>query len=362
VTRVSSVKRKSPDFSDFYKSSVFGEGMVMPIDSPFDPRAALVRTKYFNQYPQPLERWLWKQGLPQAAERVFWLHWSEGRRNGDWCSEIPVKRVALECCVDPSTVTRSYQLLKAKGLIQREDPGRDPANPFCQATAITEVRLPREFITELSRSPNRPQRDATAAPAIPSAASWVGELERSAAIAAPAQIESTPRAARSSREQSRALWNRASEAERARFFTASRDRLTSFEFDPDTQLSPEDRGQILAQLAQLAAARPTVPASSAPKAARTEARPRRLTVLELARVRKRILESVPAAAVAETLRQVIWAVEQGALQRFDLSLALNIAIKKIREGAWSRPHRMPPNWMPKGEPRERTVPEQCSAA
>src|ERR1700690_2593654 len=97
----------------------------MSIDSPFDPRVALVRTKYFSQYPQPLERWLWKQGLPQAAERVFWLHWSEGRRNGDWCSEIPVRRVALECCVDPSTVTRSYKLLKAKGLIRREDPGRD---------------------------------------------------------------------------------------------------------------------------------------------------------------------------------------------------------------------------------------------
>jgi len=44
-------------------------------------------------------------------------------------------------------------------LIRREDPGRDPSNPFCQATAITEVRLPREFITELARSPNRPLRD-----------------------------------------------------------------------------------------------------------------------------------------------------------------------------------------------------------
>src|SRR5450631_2539283 len=139
---------------------MFGEGLAMSIDSPFDPRTALVRTKYFNQYPQPLERWLWKQALPQAAERVFWLHWAEGRRNGDWCSEIPIKRVALECCVDISTVTRSYQALKSLGLIRREDPGRDPGNPFCQATAITEVRLPRQFLTELSRSPNRPQREA----------------------------------------------------------------------------------------------------------------------------------------------------------------------------------------------------------
>src|SRR5271165_785946 len=129
--------------------------MVMPIDS-LDPRGALVRTKYFSLHPKPLERWLWQQGLPQAAERVFWLHWEAGMRSGDWCSEIPLKRVALECAVDPSTVTRSYQVLKSKGLIKREDPGRDPDNPFCQATAITEVRLPREFLTELSRSPNRP--------------------------------------------------------------------------------------------------------------------------------------------------------------------------------------------------------------
>ena len=103
----------------------------MSLESSQDLRTALVRTKYFNLYPQPLERWLWKQGLPQAAERVFWLHWTEGRRNGDWCSEIPLKRVARECCIDPSTVTRAYQVLKALGLIRRADPGRDPSNPFC---------------------------------------------------------------------------------------------------------------------------------------------------------------------------------------------------------------------------------------
>src|SRR5271170_697922 len=124
----------------------------MSIESPFDPRSALVKTKYFSLHPKPLERYLWRQSLPPAAERVFWLHWEAGMQNGDWCSEIPLKRVALECCVDPSTVTRAYQLLKALGLIRRQDPG----NPFQQATAITEVRLPREFVSELSRSPNRP--------------------------------------------------------------------------------------------------------------------------------------------------------------------------------------------------------------
>jgi hypothetical protein len=348
----------------------------MSIDSPFDPRVALVRTKYFNQYPQPLERWLWKQGLPQAAERVFWLHWAEGKRNGDWCSEIPIKRVALECCVDTSTVTRSYQTLKTLGLIRREDPGRDPRNPFCQATAITEVRLPRQFLTELSRSPNRPLKELVSGETrgIRAVADCQGAASampitmpteaRSAGLPSVTPVETASNAAtrtpRSSRQASQAMWNRASEDERTRFFTASRDRLTLMEFDEHTQLTPEDRGNILAQLTQLASARPTVETGAAPKALYVA--PRRLTVLDLARARKRVLETVPGRGAPEILRQVIWAVEHGALRRFDMAMALNIALKKIREGAWSKPNRMPPNWLPAARERNRAVPEQCSIA
>jgi hypothetical protein len=335
----------------------------MSIESPFDPRAALVRTKYFNQYPQPLERWLWKQGLPQAAERVFWLHWMEGKRNGDWSSEIPVRRVALECCVDPSTVTRSYQLLKSLGLIRREDPGRDPSNPFCQATAITEVRLPREFLTQLSRSPNRPVKDSVpgemptvAAPAVTDSIDAATHPDLSPEIPA---IVPRPRP---SRRETQALWERASEGERARFFTASRDRLTTLEFDAGTRLSPEDRGQILAQLTQLVAAKPTSSARTVSAAKPPNAGPRRLNLLDLARARKRIVNAVPSGAAPEILRQVLWAVEQGALRRFEVALALNIALKKIREGAWTKPNRMPPNWALPARAGERALPEQCSAA
>lgn len=338
----------------------------MSIESPFDPRAALVRTKYFNQYPQPLERWLWKQGLPQAAERVFWLHWMEGKRNGDWNSEIPVKRVALECCVDPSTVTRSYQLLKSLGLIRREDPGRDPSNPFCQATAITEVRLPREFLTELSRSPNRPIKDPGSVE-IPTVPAPIGPAAAEK-IASATSPELPPGGAtrlpgsRPNRRETQALWERASAGERARFFTASRDRLTALEFDAETRLSPEDRGEILAQLMQLAAVKPTPTGRTVSAAKPPAAGPRRLNLLDLARARKRVVDAVPAAAAPEILRQVLWAVEQGALRRFDLALALNIALKKIREGAWTKPNRMPPNWMPAARAGERALPEQCSAA
>ena len=111
----------------------------MPGESTHDPRVVLKREKYFSVRPKPLEQWLWKAGIAPSAERVFWLHWQEGSRHPDWCSEIPIKRVAQQCCLDVSTVTRAYQLLHRLGLIRRQDPGRDPANPFQQATAVTEL-------------------------------------------------------------------------------------------------------------------------------------------------------------------------------------------------------------------------------
>ena len=247
-------------------------------------------------------------------------------------------------------MTRAYQLLKALELIRREDPGRDPNNPFQQATAITEVRLPRELVSELSKSPNRPSKSPAAAPA----EAGTTRVEQ--------PVQSAPQKARFSREETKALWSRASAAERSRYFVASRDRLTALEFDANTQLTPEDRGEILSQLAQVAAARPgsspskPISATPAPKGRRT------LSVLELARLRRQIQELVPNAVAPELLRQVIWAVEQGALQRFTSELAINIALKKIREGAWSKPHRMPPNWLPRELKLTRAQPEPCNAA
>ncbi len=323
----------------------------MSINPAHDPRSALVKTKYFSLHPKPLERWLWKQDLPPTAERVFWLHWEAGMQNGDWCSEIPLKRVALECCINLSSVTRAYQILKSLELIKREDPGRDPNNPFQQATAITEVRLPRELVSELSQSPNRPGKAAKTedqglqAPSEPAPEPAPGPVTR-----------------RSNREETQAMWSRASAAERAKFFVASRDRMTSLEFDTSTRLTPEDRGALLAQLSQVAAARPAVSALRPVSAAPTLKGPRRLSVLEITRTRKQVLELVPAPGAQEVLRQVLWAVEEGALQRFSAAMAVNIALKKIREGAWGRPNRMPPNWMPRAQPKMFAHPEPCDAA
>jgi hypothetical protein len=316
-----------------------------------DPRARLVREKYFTLRPKPLERWLWQQGLPQAAERVFWLHWEEGMRRGDWCSQIPLRRVAALCCVDPSTVTRAYQLLKSLGLIRREDPGRDPHNPFQQASAVTEVRIPKGLLMELSQTPNRIQINRLESHQLSSTT-----RQKQPDVAAPSPRVPT-------RAEIHSAWNRASTTERSRYFNASRVGVATIEFDSDTQLTAEDRGLLLSQLQQMAGARNR--SSEGSKSVRDPsvgarsgyAKARRLSLFALARTRQRVLETVAHHDASEVLRQVVWAIEEGALRRFDTPLALNIALKKIREGAWTRPNRMPPNWA-----RLAALPETCGAA
>jgi hypothetical protein len=325
-----------------------------------DPRVVLVREKYFTLRPKPLERWLWQQRLPQTAERVFWLHWEEGMRRGDWCSELSLRQVARECCVDTSTVTRAYQVLKDLELIRREDPGRAAGNPFQQAIAITEVRVPRDLLVQLGRSPNRVQRAkaATASPGGVQAPCDAPAPPNEPIAASSASGAVSPRLGLS-REEAAALMGKLSATERAAFFLASRDRRTAFTFDATTRLTPAERGRVLALLTQISTEMPTAtaqPQRPAPTVKTPDfAKPRQLSPLDAARLRKRIGELVPTAAQPEIFRQVLWSVEEGALRRFATPLAINTALKKIREGGWSRPNRMPPNWL-------RAVPETCSAA
>jgi hypothetical protein len=334
----------------------------MSIENERDVRAVLVREKYFTLRPKPLERWLWKQGLPQAAERVFWLHWEEGMRRGDWCSELALKLVARECCVDSSTVTRAYQVLKKLDLIRREDPGRDPSMPFQQAIAITEVRIPRDLVCSLGQSPNRARKGQNEAGSLQGGeGTQHNQAKPQAPIAAePPRAASKPAAATLSRTQASALMSKLSAHERSEFFLASRDRRGAMPFDETTALNPEERGRVLALLASISSETPK-PADKPSNAAAafaqvTYAKPRKLSPLEAARLRKTILQLTPTANGAELFRQVLWSMEEGALRRFDSRLASNIALKKIREGAWSRPNRMPPNWM------RGAAAEACSAA
>jgi hypothetical protein len=315
----------------------------MPTENAHDPRTRLVREKYFSLRPKPLERWLWQQGLPQAAERVFWLHWEEGMRSGDWCSQLPLRLVATQCCIDTSTVTRAYQLLKSLDLIRRQDPGRDPANPFQQATAITEVRIPKALLARLSSSPNRFSIKGL------NSSDPVTATRQDPPPPLPQAKPGAPDLARPSREHIQATWNRTSASERSRYFHASRNGAGSMAFDPDSLLTPADRRQLEIQLQQMAGARnlsaetgKCVQSVPAGLSAATQAR--RLPTLLLARIRQLLLQIVDGEGAPEVLRQMVWAAEEGALRRFEPSMALNIALKKVREGAWTRPHRMPPNW------------------
>ena len=308
----------------------------MSIKNERDVRSVMTREKYFSLRPKPLERWIWQQGIPQAAERVFWVHWEEGMRRGDWCSELAIRQVARECAVDTSTVTRAYQALKRLGLIRREDPGRDPANPFRQSIAITEVLLPRELLTSLSRFPNRHRT----APIVPTST----ELAASQPLPA-----NKPKATTMARQETQALLAKLSGPEKTAYFAASRDRRTSMAFDEQTRLTPEERGRVLGLLTSISTATPSAVVSprstvSAPPS-RSVNRPRRLSPLEAARVRSSVVEAAAAQDGPELFRQVLWSMEEGALQRFSPRLALNIALKKIRDGAWTKPHRLPPNWL-----------------
>ena len=313
----------------------------MSTENAHDPRVRLVREKYFSLRPKPLERWLWSQGVPASAERVFWLHWQEGLQRGDWCSEVPLKRVARECCLDLSTVTRAYQLLAKLGCVQRTDPGRDPANPFNQATAVTEVRVPRELLIELDRHPNRrsgslekpvnsapppaPEPTVTAAPEVPKPADPFAGLRGRDRLKALGQLTSAMSA-----------------AEESRYREALRTHQGHLEFDSDSRLSAEQRGRVLQFLSVLAIrpARAEHPAAPAP----VTRGPQKLSVFELARLKRDIQAATTSAAAPELMRQVVWSIEEGSLKRFPPIHALHIALKKIREGAWTRPNRMPPNW------------------
>jgi len=306
----------------------------------------LVRDKYFSLQPKPLQQWLWKAGVARSAERVFWLHWEAGHLNGTWCSEIPLKRVAAECCLDVSTVTRAYQHLTELGLIRRQDPGRDPRNPFQQATAVTEVRVPRELVCELKRFPDRRSTrvEVPVRAAEPRASLSVEERSETQ----PGTPESpTPRLSiREGLKRLSMLQAAMNAAEQAAFSDAQRTHRGHMDFAADSSLSAEERAEVLSWLSRMAA-KPARQSDQVPAegSAGASSKNRTLGVFELARARRELTAVMGASELSEVLRQVAWSVEKGALRRFAPRHALNIALKKVRSGEWLRPHRMPPNWI-----------------
>jgi len=322
-----------------------------------DPRDRLVGEKYFSLRPQPLERWLWAQRIPPAAERVFWLHWQAGLQRGDWCSELPISRVARECRVDLSTVTKAYQRLARIGCLRRTDPGRDPANPFQQATALTEVRIPRELLMNLDRYPNRRTQLAEKPVKSVRQADDAAQYDSTSPLSRPED----PFEGLSGRDRIKALGKLTqamSAAEQSRYGHAQRHRTAQMTFDATSKLSTVEQGRVL-QLLMILAADP-VQNAPLPGIVSAPMKTRKLSPFEVARLRRDIQHTTFSAAAPDLLRQVTWSIEEGPLRRFATLHALNIALKKIREGAWSRPNRMPPNWaLPLDAPAHR---ETCRLA
>jgi hypothetical protein len=318
-----------------------------------DPRTRLTQDKFFTQRPKPLERWLWRRRVPAAAERVFWFHWSEGARNGDWCSQFALHFIARQCEVDTSTVTRAYQVLKRLGLIRRTDPGRDAANPFEQATCITEVLLPPALLAELQAAPNRPSprtRPRGQAPTPLPVASAPPPRP-------PHPHEHLDLAQRRARlkELAAAL----SATEQDRWNKAICGSARNLDFDPETRVPAEIQAEIQQYLAAREAPKTVVLAPPSPAAA-APPRPRRLSVFDIARLRHGLQKFSSVQDADELTRQVLWSIEAGSLRQFGVMHAVNIALKKIREGQWTRPNRMPPNWLRKLS--DAAQPETCSGA
>jgi hypothetical protein len=311
--------------------------------------------------PKPLERWFWGQRLSASAERVYWYHWEEGVKNGTWCSQVAIRIVARDCCLDTGTVSRAYQALKSLGLLRRQDPGRDDSNPFCQGTAITEVFVPRDLVARLALEPNRHRGDRAKPAREPTQAA------PTRAAATPAPIESSPAL---SRTESQRIFGKLSPAEQHLFYVEQRARRTRMSFDTDTRLTPEEQIYVCHTLGLLASAKPN-PSATAGQTETPQARgapTTRLSILALAELRQRLAAAKgkrDSRDVDELLRQVTWSVEQGSLARWPARHAIHIALKKIRDGAWSRPFGMPAEWKLKrlAAPfRGLASPEYCGAA
>ena len=322
----------------------------MPENCHRDPRDVLVQDKFYTHLPDPLFDVIAEKRLPAAAILVLLTHLKAGAIRGDHCSEIPIEAVAARCRVRTSTVTRAYQLLIRLGLLRRADPGRDIARPHQQAVAVTEFRLPAGLLRDLDRYPNRRRPPASRALPAPEDAHPSDPPASDPAPASTPVPLADPFAGLSGRERMAAqagLLGCMSKAERARYDQAFSQRDSTMAFDADSALTADQQRTVLQLLAILARPQPQATPARAPclPAGADSPRPRRrLSMLELARVRHGLQAARGSTDVDELCRQIVWSVEEGALAKFPALHAIHIALKKVREGVWTRPHRMPPNW------------------
>jgi len=320
---------------------------------PVDLRHWASETKHFYIRPAPIDRYLTRLRLPFLAYQVFWYHWDIGKRNGNFLSEVPISEVAKELGCDDSSVTRAYQRLKAEGLIRRQDPGRDPENPYRQATAITEVLLPPAALKLLRGAPNRRLRHpslpvaeqgncTTSAEATPGTSGAATCLNSNTLVQDP-EAASWSRPPGAMQIACRAL-SKMSIAEKTRYIAFREGKATALEWDPDTALSIEERHITSMTLRQARLSQSRPPSEPRPTLTRKPPAPRKLDTLRIAALRHKLTQLLELKHVPDRLQEITWAVERGALAKHDLPLAVNIALKKVREGQWTRPYRMPPHF------------------
>lgn len=315
----------------------------------YDPRDAMVQTKFYTHVPDPLFDLFVKKRIPRGPMLVFLMYWRAGMINGDFCSEIPIETVADRCGISTSAVTRAYQLLVRQGLLRRIDPGRDSRRPFQQAVKLTEVRLPAELLTRLDGYPNRGGRRKERSEENREENPKVSTHEPALTPCITEALKD-PFAGLKGRERVAAqgrLLSQMSRVERARYDEAFAKRLPSIVFDPDSRLSEAEQTMVQQLLRAMTKPSQNTAVSykpSTPMGSPCTTPTRRLALPELARVRHALEKLCSADRQEELMRQIVWSVEQGALSRFTPRFACHIALKKVREGAWTRPNKMPPNW------------------
>jgi hypothetical protein len=170
----------------------------------------------------------------------------------------------------------------------------------------------------------------------------VGEPVRAAAPARPANPHAHLNL-QERRERVRVLGEALSPAERERWHQAICGTVEHLVFDPNTEVPAAIQAEIQEYLA---ARRRPEPLPAAPVAApSSRSGGRRLSVFEVARLRRSVQQFAGTQSADELSRQILWSIEavNGSLRQFVPAHALNIAVKKLREGLWTRPNRMPPN-------------------
>jgi len=333
-----------------------------------DPRAVMVREKYYTHIPDPLLEYLVKEKLPSSALAVFLVYWRAGLINGTYCSEIPIETVAHKCYIDTSTVSRAYKLLEKKGLLRRESPGRDASKPFQEAVKVTEVLLPPPVYKALGTYPNRSKGAPRAngevahAPTETGAHSFIDDhgsvSKQNASLGTPSpSSEHSAGEKKATDVEVKDLFKGLSFKQRMRLLNEAISKLSpeaqsqyhhaisegsaNWNLDLKGKLSENEREILIHSLkASARSVRQEVPTQRLVTQSRLK-----LTQTQIAHIRRKISETRRGPQVDLTLREVVWSIEKGSLSKFTTLLATRIALKKIREEQWTRPNKMPPNWM-----------------